>query len=144
MSNSPLFQNFFDEDLFLNHVVSDAATFNFKCAVNRQNCRYWSEENTRKLQMVHTQNSSNLIWIIPSSQQCVPFKSWIIFQTDGVPPHYDLKARRFLDTRFNGECRRRPIEGPQDLPTWSLFVGNFKKTSLCRQVRTFGGSHQTY
>lgn len=49
---------------FLNHVVfSDEATFCLHGAVNRHNCRYWSEENPHWVQTVHTQTPQKVnVW----------------------------------------------------------------------------------
>lgn len=60
------FMQHFDEDpQFLTRIVfSDEATFCLNGAVNRHNCRYWSQENPHWTQTAHTQYPQKVnVWI---------------------------------------------------------------------------------
>lgn len=132
---------------FHNRILfSDEAVFHVAGVVNRHNLHYWAPENPHATLEKSNNRESVTVWCMLSvegveafdinfatmngerycqilEEKVLPFFSQArnrskLYQHDGAPPHYSIKARQLLDAHLPKRWigRRGPIEWPPRSP----------------------------
>ena len=156
---------------FLNKIVwTDQACFKLSGHVNRHNCVYWYDTNPHLTEKTEMNQPGVTVWadllcsgvlgpvifertlngdmyleilrkVLPT-MQAMPNLSDVIFQQDGVPPHYATHVRDFLNATFQERWigRRGSIEWPPRSPDLTpmdfFFWGVVKEKVFQRKPRT--------
>lgn len=118
-----------DQDYLDKIIFSDEAIFSLTGSVNKQNCRYWSDENPHFFTEAPVNAPKVMVWagiwsggiigpfffdttvtgdsylemlnefLLPNLNEHPRFGS-LMFMQDGAPPHFARKVREWLDEHF--------------------------------------------